>query len=695
MPSSALAKLDAFAETFENGRALPAAAPGSLSPVRIADTRAAALLRDRAVKHEQTVPTRHRAVRNERWRFLQLVDRFRRKSGMGKAEAHRHVCLFCMDEFSVIKAPSYSTYRNWLEKVELRNGRLDAKRIDSLLPAWNGRPMRERYGDPRFWQFLDGLYRGDVRRSLATSYRLAMIEARKRNYEDLPSFDQVEYWYTAIEPQDALKAARLGEDEAKNLIVGSITRDWSGVAPNDVWFGDNHVFDCLVKDWDEEKGRLVALRPYLVAWSDGRSLYIVGYTVTTSAPTHLDLIEALWNGIQTNGGHGPNMEYTDNGKDFKKIGFTVPYSPDGGKHEHMIVTDLGASDVKRSKEYVARSKTIERIFGMVCGGFSKLWPSYVGSKPQERPSQAKYFYEHPEELPTRLQFMEAFAAWLAADYHATPQKGRILDGKAPRDVWTPGTGAAALQPDELKLALALPCAAPVVRAGGVVRWSNYDWRSEQLWPHIGRKVMMRVDCLHGRAYACRFDGRLICDLHPKPTVAAIASGDAERRLLGEELAFQRRHERRIRDVNDAATGGTMGLSAIERMQIDADRPVKMITRGKANTVKGPVRTYHHVVAEQDGAATGFGTPAEHGQPPPAKPTRKVTAAPKPPPQDEDADLEGMAAALRAEVLARSTDPELPDMAAFTPPAEDDDDLPGDIMASMIHAAKGTHDEYDD
>lgn len=599
-PSTALALIDDRIQLRRANSALPA--------VRRADVAGAALVRADAAAGP---PPKYSAIANERWL---LVKRFEGLLHSGRARTERDAAVLISrlhaGEFQVIRSQiakpgaCLANARRWRAALGKHgNGRINYDNREALMPRW-ARGRRERAGDAFFWEQFAGAYEHANKLSFPTAYEVAAIACRSRGITDLPKIGQVRNWYKHPDVRLRANCARLGEEWAKNHVVGHIRRIWDDVEPNAMWVGDHHVFDCLVKMLDEATGQWVAKRPWFTVWMDARALAILGWVVRTESPNHVVILEALRDAIMRNGCRCAESLHTDHGADYGIQGFTTAFTcPEAPGVEIRSIDDLGCT-VRRSNPYNARAKTVERLFGVVCGMFSKLWPSYLGNRPDARPEVASYFYAHPEELPTIEQFRAALEAWIDGFYHTRRSHGRILAGKSPAEAWTRGTGGPLLDIATLRLGLAVPAAVPVVRAGGVVVADNREWQARELLPYIQSKVILRLDRVNNAAFACNLKGELICELEQRVAVAAIARGeDAE--LLSAQIAEQKRHREAIAAAITEATGGTEGLAPADRMAVDWSRPLQLQTRGTQVSVTGATHLYRRRVAVQAGRDTSY------------------------------------------------------------------------------------------
>jgi len=575
-------------------------------PARMADFGSEAIVR--ASQADGPTPA-YRAERDERWIFLRMVAQHK---DSGECDSYqdsaKHVAIFHADSFDIItdKITGSKAYRNWNSWKKLlgkKRGRIDWENRDALLPKYK-RGKQRRYGADEFWLALAGYYEHQNQLSMAEAYELTRTQMRRDGFTGpMPTLGQVEYWYQTPAVRMRADAARFGEEWRKNKLISHVRRDWSNVEPNEMWIGDHHVFDCAMKVWNEAENKWEAKRPWLTAWIDARSLYMVGWVIRWEDPSSLAILEGLRDGMLRNAMHCSRILLTDQGKDYKLTGFTQPFATSAGV-EMMCITDMGAT-ARRSEAYRARTKTVERVFGVVCGTFSKRWGSYLGNEPGKRPDIANYYWKTPEELPSLGEFTEAFSLWLEESYHCRQSKGRILDGRAPEDVWQRGTGGPELSIDELRRGLAVPIAERTIRAGGVMEIKGVRLRGRKLAYLVGTRAVVRLDRVNGFAWAYDLQGQELCELEIAPDVPAIAKSEAEFKLLGRELKRQREEEKALKLMIDLATAGTYGLAPADRMQLDSGRPFEVEARGSVGSVKGPAHRFKHLAAVQDGQSTSF------------------------------------------------------------------------------------------
>ena len=352
--------------------------------------------------------------------------------------------------------------------------------------------------------------------------------------------------------------ARHGVEWFNNNVAGYILREAPRV--DECWFSDHHIFDAVIKVWDTEKGKWVPVRPWLTAWMDWGSLTFHGVHIRALSPNRDAIERALKQAVVKNGNRPPMHLYIDNGKDYTAC------LNDDDKSRISSISSLLGCQVHFAIPYKARAKVIERIFGIVCVQFSKLWESYRGSTPEKRPVEADDAWKHPERLPTLDQFAAAFEQWLAAVYNRHPSQGEILKGQCPDEVrrhvqpLREPLDAQAIYKAFLR---ELPGPRKIGR-GGMVRGLNRWYRGEVLWQALGRinEVRVKIDPDDvSTAWVYTADGRELGPVREVQRLPALIAGTENEtpqniEALRSEMALQA-HQRKEAKAQSAANRGLL------------------------------------------------------------------------------------------------------------------------------------------
>ena len=471
---------------------------------------------------------------------------------------------------------SYNNYRAWLRLL----GRDDDKKPNTdnflaLAARYKGSRPYVRPGPDAFWTIFANLYEHENKLSMSYAYELAVRAWQTANPQpnppsttndpstqvsglksqvSPPSYNQVHHHYDRHVDPKRVSIARNGEKHFLDTVADHVTRE--APLPGVCWFSDHHIFDAAVKVWDDENGCWRAVRPWITAWQDWGSLYFEGYIIRSEYPNRDAIERALRQGIEKCGGSPPQDLYIDNGKDYQALGFAKTVLTDGEAKRLASVAELLGCTVHFALPYNARSKVVERTFRVVCEQFSKLWTSYRGSNPQQRPESADLAWKNPETLPTLDEFVAAFEAWLHTIYHDKPSNGKILDGQTPRQVRAQANRRPALEPMALYKAFLreVPGFRKIGRGGKVTALKRV-YRSEDLWHRLlssQDQVRVKVDPDNlDLAWIYDPDGREIGPAQAVPTVPALIDHNDTETIeqLREEM---KRGRRQLRDAKAAS-----------------------------------------------------------------------------------------------------------------------------------------------
>jgi putative transposase len=395
------------------------------------------------------------------------------------------------------------------------------------------------------------LYEHPNKLSLRSAYRYSALAWQKDQGAEPPTYDQVHHYYERYADRRAVLIAREGEEFARNRLVGFISRD--APRPDECWFSDHHIFDAPVRVWDSDRGCWLPCRPWLTAWMDWGSLYFHGVIIRACAPNRDSIERALRDGIEKNGRRPPIHLYIDNGKDYRSALQKTRMLDDGDVQRVQSVGALLGCQTHFAIPYNARAKVIERMFGVVCGQFSKLWAGYRGGNPAERPETADAQWKHPDGLPTLEQFVSAFQQWLAVVYHHNPSEGQILKGRSPSAVREHARPLRdPLEASEIYRAFLREVPGErSIQTGGTVRALNRWYESEALWRLVGsnQKVRVKVDPDNvAVAHIYTLDNREICQAAQVQRLPGLVTADTPAETVEQVREGNARQRRRLREL---------------------------------------------------------------------------------------------------------------------------------------------------
>jgi hypothetical protein len=229
--------------------------------------------------------------------------------------------------------------------------------------------------------------------------------------------------------------------------------------PNEVWVADHRIYDVLSSnDCFDQAPEAAAIRLWETCIQDMRTRVIVG-SVWSVSPSWMTIATALRQGISKFG--KPEIFYTDNGKDFRKVGTgaergslltassssaAVELDEDGRvPMKEGLLARLGIKFCPCTPRH-PQSKQVESYFNFVSRRFDRLFlrHGYTGPKPElrtdfcrEAEKQHKEFLtgkRRESPLVPASRFVTDHEQWLE-EYNAKHHHGgRGMDGCTPLEV---------------------------------------------------------------------------------------------------------------------------------------------------------------------------------------------------------------------------------------------------------------------
>ena len=518
------------------------------------------------------------SVADQRMRFVHEVFNMR-KNGIPVKDAIRMINEEGGDRFNLARTYnrengggclSEQLYYKWEKMLEDEDGNIIWDRL-KLAPIVKGRKSTGFNGPKEFFSIFSGLYLHRNQLNFSACYDEA-VKLFRQNYPEksdvaLPNVSHCRYWMKKT-PEAVMILKREGETAFKNKVAPYVRRDWSGVKVNQCWFADSRKFDIMVRKFNEDKNRWEAVRPWICAFTDSRTWKCVGYTIGTDSIDSRTVINTF--ALAVNNCGEPDSVYFDNGGDYQKRGFSLPvqFEPDGPRFS--ILEKLGIK-LRTAKPYNGRAKTIERIFGYHSRRFDRRFACYLGNRPAVRPENAAMYSKGNNVmfLPSLQEFTEEFKKWLA-EYHATPNRGRIINGRplaaneqgmSPDQAYNvlPRITRPKRSINEYRRCFLLPLnELRKVMRGGAVVIDKQDYVSDALYEYLDRKVMVQIDLQDGNhVYAYTPDGKFIAECVRPGTVPALAENEVDRLLLADEMKRQHGSLKAASEAAAALTGGQL------------------------------------------------------------------------------------------------------------------------------------------
>ena len=496
---------------------------------------------------------------------------------------------------------SFTNFRKWKSRITAPNGKIDWNNKQALLDRYARGRIAE-YGDPRFWRLFNILFMNRNHLQISQAYLKAAAVVRKKDPLALiPDEHQVRYRVDQLDPF-AVNLARYGKAYAEQNMLDYIERDWDDVAANEIWVGDHRVSDLPIKVWNEKEQCWEPEKPWMCVWMDSKSWYVIAVNIDMQEMNNEDIRNAFAAGVSEYG--LPDAICTDNGKDFKKQGFTEPVKFD--EYEYSIVKSLNVK-VKRAKPFNGRTKLVERFFKYVSDQYDRMFAPYLGNTPSARPEAAKLYYkkEYAHLLMTLEEFTQEFYKFID-QYHDTPHEGKMLDGMTPREAFAPEKRFVRAQKtrDELAYAFLLPePSLRTVSRGPAITFDNKRYKGDCLYHYIKRaesktapKLMIKTDMINrDHLYVYEPGGKLVGECRTDKFVPANVKTDEGRALLEEQLKHNPQSMRRGNTLIINLTGGYHLLAPHDVLQLPLEtlaEDAKLEKVAGITQVKGD-HTYSH------------------------------------------------------------------------------------------------------
>lgn len=397
-------------------------------------------------------------------------------------------------------------------------------------------------------------------------YSMLKAWAKKAGWKSIPSCKTVgrylNYLYDYRKAKQAHDLAENGTREFKNKNMAKCRRDTKALQVLEYVQGDAHTFDLWVQITDES-GRKRAIRPKLAAWIDTRSRMILGDVICEN-PNAQILKESVVKMIYSPNGGAPKHLHIDNGKDF-----TAETNTGQSRKERKCTLDgevkgfyrsMGIAEWSRALPYEPWGKAqMERVFGRICGQFSKQFKSYTGTLTGSKtsgkvPKDIQGMLERGELL-TMEAFYEKWTEWKEEVYSKTMHRGLKDAGEkyvTPLEVFQNEERYEAIPyPYEYAAQQLMKAGTALVRNIGIQKFNSTFWNPE-LAQYIGETVNIRWDRRDvTRIYVYNKAADLVCVATSADLMRI--SPNMSQAALEEHIKTQKRQLRAARDTLKAFT----------------------------------------------------------------------------------------------------------------------------------------------
>lgn len=339
----------------------------------------------------------------------------------------QHMCV----ENPGIRLSVPTLYR---KKKALEEGDLDSV-IDRRGKARKGKTDMPGYVKKTFLHYylVDGGEGHAYSIQKCMEYTEKWVEKNAANALPLPSYSS--FYRLAMEVPEAVRILmREGERAYYNKASVYTRRDYESIASNDWWVGDTYTCDTITVGPNGKTHR-----PYLTAWVDVRSGIFVGWYISFGGNSSQNSIYALRRACLEHGMPNHNV-YVDNGReyltfDFGGRGHRAKKVLANGEQpfEPKTILDYMGVEMKNAIVQNSRAKLVERSFRNVKEHIMRLFPTYTGGSPEEKPEALKKALKRGE-IPTDEEFIQKVDMLIRGYLNYEPYYGSVPADKGKRRI---------------------------------------------------------------------------------------------------------------------------------------------------------------------------------------------------------------------------------------------------------------------
>lgn len=424
---------------------------------------------------------------------------------------------------------------------------------------------------PAAWDVFCGMYL--TQRQLSAGRCLELTEEwALQNCPEalpLPSVQTFQRGVRAL-PPEVVCYAREGPRRWWAKYSPYISRQYDEIASNDIWVGDTYTMDIVTR---AENGQLH--RMYLSAWVDVRSGIFVGWGISDGSCSQ-NSVNALRDACVRQGTLPLQNLYTDNGReyltyDFGGRGHRAKAVLANGENPFQPLTIMQRMEVQMVNAIPknSRAKIVERSFRALKDRVMRLFLTFTGGSPQEKPEDLKAILKSGRQVPTDSEARDLLSKLIQYDLNFSKYDGPVVTDKGKRkiDVYNENCVREKIPADPGVLQLMLMRSTRPLKVGraGIVTVINgvpMKFWSEEIRHYMDQKVYIRydpADLSSVRMYAADTDQYLMTvDRSPLE-----ASYGEDPEVLKELLKAQRRTERAVRNEAQALQAAGKAVSPME------------------------------------------------------------------------------------------------------------------------------------
>lgn len=281
-------------------------------------------------------------------------------------------------------------------------------------------------------------------------------------------------------PKPVLVKWRDGTKAFEDICMPYISRDYTDFSSNQIWVSDHHIFDQFVIG----PGKKI-IRPWGTYFEDMRSRFILARHLRCKEPNANIVLACFASGVNKFG--IPSEIILDNGKDYKALDI---FNTEEKNRVNSLAKQLDIV-THYALPYNAKAKPIERFFRTFEEQFGKLWQSYCGNNPKNRPKSLKDL--NLDKYPTFEEWKELHDMYINQHYNMAPHEGNGMGGKSPYEVYHENLVEKRVAPREvLRLFMMRTTKVLKVQRNGIRLFGKYFW-SPELIEYQGSQVYARYN----------------------------------------------------------------------------------------------------------------------------------------------------------------------------------------------------------
>lgn len=244
-------------------------------------------------------------------------------------------------------------------------------------------------------------------------------------------------------PLSVRKYFRQGERVFENEVAPYVKRRYDFLS-NEYWSADYHTLDLMVRE--DVTGRV--FRPHVVTWIDVRSRKILSLRLSESSNS--DQVILAFKDAVTRFGIPENV-YLDNGREFlvHDFGGRGTRKTDASATRGTNILDRFGIKMVNAKVKNSKAKVIERSYRVLSEQFSKMYLSFCGNNPVNRPERHGKLMKKEENIPLLSEVTKNLRLYVEGIYNEEISQAEGLNGKSPNGCYEENLASKKMAPLEL------------------------------------------------------------------------------------------------------------------------------------------------------------------------------------------------------------------------------------------------------